>query len=225
MFQTSIETRGTDYAPYFDTLRSHFSDLDIASVDGEARWTKFLLHGVPLECSMDQVSESLRQNYPSLPLAQIPRWLSTPFQRQQPDRNGQPKRVSSVVIAILGSHSLTSIGLRYLTVCNSYCRLDTYYSYGSQIQCPKCHRLGHLVQQCKADSFTCGNCGQPHSTQSHTCPADGCPQGARCIHDIFCVNCNTNFHKSSDPNCPAKMKARQVARSVTMVPGANMDTL
>jgi hypothetical protein len=209
VLQTSLKTRGTDYQPYLEAIKNAFEEeekLKVTSIDGEARWSKFILHGVPLAASMDDVAMSIQQSYPGiLKLAQTPRWLTTESKRQ-----ASTKGMSSVVLAVAGQHTLQSLGYQYLYICNSRCRLAKYLPFGPASQCGKCCRFGHPTAMCRDENPTCGVCGKEHLTRHHTCPAADCRQGGRCTHTpTHCVNCANNLHTSIDPQCPAKAKARQ----------------
>lgn len=215
--QTSISTRGTDYEPFFPLIASALERLDVTNVEGESRWTKFLLHGIPLNTPMATIATSIQTNYPFLKLGQTPRWLCTEEQRNKPGKDGRPKQTSTVVIALVGKHTLTSLGTRTLAVCNQSCRLDIYNTYGSTSQCGKCYKFGHIATMCKEKTNTCGVCGQAHTTQQHKCPADGCRQGGNCQHiPHHCVNCNNNLHRSIDPSCPTRARIQEAARRNTL---------
>jgi hypothetical protein len=204
VFQTSIHTRGMDFQPYFEHLKNEFKELFITSIDGETRWTKFLLHGVPIWASMSDLALSIQENYPGMILGQTPRWLTTEKQREEPH-----KPTSTAVIALIGQHTLETLETRTLIVCNATCRLAAYLPYGPASQCGNCYKLGHPTGVCKEES-TCGVCGkQDHTTKLYTCPADECRQGGGCLHPpAYCVNCDSGLHRSVDPSCPAKTVAR-----------------
>ena len=60
---------------------------------------KFVLHGVPISCAMEEVALSIQQSYPgTLKLVQTLRWLTTDTKRQ-----ASRKDMSTVVLAIGGS--------------------------------------------------------------------------------------------------------------------------
>jgi hypothetical protein len=226
VLQTSLKTCGTDYQPYLEAIKSAFEEeekLKVTSIDGEARWSKFILHGVPLAASMEDVAMSIQQSYPGiLKLAQTPRWLTTETKRQN-----STKGMSSVVLAIAGQHTLQSLGYQYLYICNSRCRLAKYLPFGPASQCGKCCRFGHPTAMCRDENPTCGVCGKGHLTRHHTCPAADCRQGGRCTHTpTHCVNCENNLHTSIDPQCPAKAKARQQGQNTeaTMEYDTTVDT-
>ena len=89
------------YLPYLEAIKRAFEEeekLKITSIDGEARWSKFILHGVPLTASLEDVALSIQQSYPGVPkLAQIP---------TEAKRQTSTKGMSSVVLAVAGQHAL-----------------------------------------------------------------------------------------------------------------------
>ena len=209
VLQTSMKTRGTDYMPYLEAIKTAFENeekLRITSIEGEARWSKFLLHGIPLSCTMDDVALSIQQSYPGvLKLAQTPRWLTTDAKRQ-----ASGKGMSTVVLSVAGQHTLQSLGYQYLFVCNSRCRLARYLPFGPSSQCGKCCKFGHPTAMCRNEKPTCGVCGKEHFTRHHECPAPDCNGGGRCTHTpMHCTNCNNSLHTSINPLCPARAIARQ----------------
>jgi hypothetical protein len=228
VFETSLTSRGKDFEPFFGTLKEAFPELNIANISGEARWSKFLLHGVPVDTPMTTLEESLRYHYPELRLAQIPRWLTTLEQRMRRVRElGEPKKTSTAVIALLGSHTLTSIGLTKLTVINSVCKLTDYFPSSPDTQCGRCYKLGHPTELCK-NPKACGVCGKEHDTKTHPCSDPTCSGGGNCRHGPFwCANCETTLHKSIEGSCPMKWKVRAMMRNHKPEPrtlDAPMDT-
>jgi hypothetical protein len=93
---------------------------------------------------------SIKENYPGMVLGQFPRWLTTEKQREE-----RHKPYSTAVIALVGKHTLESLGTPTLTVCNATCRLAAYQPYGPASQCGKCYKLGHPTGVCKEEA-TCG---------------------------------------------------------------------
>lgn len=59
-FNISLVTRVTDYEPYFlklqQTIGNHMT-LDL--IDAETGWSKFILHGIPLNASRDAITSTL----------------------------------------------------------------------------------------------------------------------------------------------------------------------
>ena len=52
-------------------------------IDADPRWSKFLLHGIAVTCTMMEMTLSIQQAYPgTLKLAQTPRWLTTDAKHQ-----------------------------------------------------------------------------------------------------------------------------------------------
>lgn len=209
VLQTSAKTKGTDYLTYLEYIKSRIEEegnLKITSIEGEPRWSKFLLHGVPISATMDDVATSIQQSYPGvLQLAQTPRWLTTDLKRQT-----SGKGMSTVVLSVAGKHTLQSLGYQFLFICNSRCRLAKYLPFGPSSQCGNCCRFGHPTSMCQDKVPTCGVCGKQHATRYHPCPAPDCKGGGRCTHSpTHCVNCENNLHTSIHPQCPAREKARQ----------------
>lgn len=203
VFETSLTTRGTDYEPYFPVLKQALGiHMTISRMDGETRWSKFLIHGIPTESTMESLTESIQNNYPELIMAQTPRWLVVDTIKRITKPNGSLKTASSVVITILGNHSLRSLGMKHLSVCNLRCRLDLYQLFGTDTFCGKCSQLGPTTSRCES-APTCGHCGANHLTRDHKCAADQCAGRARCTHmPFYCVNCSNTLHASTDPVCP-----------------------
>ena len=86
VLQTSTKITGKDFLPYLDAIKMKVeteAKLQITSIEGEPRWSKFLLHGVPVTASMEEVAISIQQSYPGiLKLTQTPCWLTTETKRQ-----------------------------------------------------------------------------------------------------------------------------------------------
>ena len=167
---------------------------------------------------MIDVANCIQESYPgALKLAQTPRWLTTETKRQN-----SAKGISTVVLSIVGRHTLQSLGYQYLFICNNKCRLDKYLPYGPSSQCGKCCKLGHPTTICRDQDPTCGICGQPHNTRYHSCPAPDCPAGGRCTHTpMYCVNCQNNLHTSVNRACPQREKARLQQRNLGVIPEFN----
>ena len=208
VLQTSLKTKGSDFLPYLDAIKNALQEeakLQVTAIDGESRWSKFLLHGVPVTSTMGEVASSIMQSYPgAFKLAQTPRWLTTDAKRQASDRG-----MSTVVLSIAGQHTLQSLGHQHLYVCNSRCRLDKYLPFGPSSQCGNCYRFGHPTSMCQDKKPTCGVCGKEHATRFHPCPAPDCSGGGRCLHSpTHCVNCNNSLYSSINPLCPTRAKVR-----------------
>ena len=109
VFQTSTKTKGTDYLTYLDAIKAKIDQeakLQVTSIEGKPRWSKFLLHEVPISASMEDVAILIQQSYPRvLKLVQTPRWLTTESKQQTLE-----KGMSTVVLAIEGKYTLQSLG-------------------------------------------------------------------------------------------------------------------
>lgn len=78
VFDTSVETEGTEYEPYFPALWWAVGrSMTFPGVVGETSWDRFLLHDIRLDTTMEEISTFLCVNHLQLQLAQIPRWLVT----------------------------------------------------------------------------------------------------------------------------------------------------
>ena len=226
VFETSPDTRGVDFEPAFPSIRAEFKDdLNITNILSEARWTHFLLHGVPLDYSVVEVEADIKMFYPALKLAMTPRWLvadeAKRMERSAKSRMGSemPKLHSTMVITIVGQYTIDTIGTKTLSICNRICRLATFYALGANVLCGKCCKYGHETAACKEDSFTCGVCGEDHQTSKHDCDKVNCKGGGRCIHGPYkCVNCNSATHTSIDPNCPERAKRTPSYRRQDLLP-------
>ena len=81
VLQTSMKTQGSDYLPYLEAIKARLEEegkLQVTAINGEPRWSKFLLHGVPTSASMEDVALSIQQSYPGvLKLAQCKTWATS----------------------------------------------------------------------------------------------------------------------------------------------------
>ena len=222
VLQTSMKTQGPDYLPFLEAIKARLEEegkLQVTTIDGEPRWSKFLLLGVPTSASMEDVALSIQQSFPGvLKLAQTPRWLTSETKRQT-----SPKGMSTVVLSIAGCHTLQSLRYQYLYVCNSRCRLDRYLPYGPSSQCGNCCKFGYPTTLCQDKTPTCGVCGKEHTTGFHPGLAPDCRGGGRCTHPpIRFVNCENSLHTSISPQYPSREKARQ--RHLSTVAQTEYDT-
>lgn len=80
-------------------------------IDGETCCSKFLLHGIPLVSSRDDLIRSLESNNPRIFLALIPCYAITDQTEYITKKNSTSKVVLAVVITILENHSLRSLGM------------------------------------------------------------------------------------------------------------------
>jgi hypothetical protein len=171
------------------------------------RFSQFLLHGVPTHLSLPEISQSLMTNYPQLAQGQTPRWL-TPADRRENKAN------STIVLTLTGNIKKANIGCNHLIVCNRQCEVDDYIAYGRSTQCRNCQGYGHPAALCRNNS-RCAVCADAHETKEHPCALPICKKGPACTHPpIRCANCNAP-HKASDPNCPERIKIREIAKTNT----------
>lgn len=78
VFDTSLATRGTDYELYFPAVQQAFGQhMTTTHIRWETHWSKFLLHHITLDTTMDDIITFLQANYLQLKLVQTPRWLIT----------------------------------------------------------------------------------------------------------------------------------------------------
>jgi hypothetical protein len=195
------------YNPYIgilqETFRSH--DFPIAGACVSDRRSCFVLHGVPIDTPFKDVKYKIESLYPELRLTQLPRWLSTPEQRQG-------KTASSMVIAFTGQHPLKNIGRSRLELFNNHCTLNNYLSFGSCTRCDKCQLYGHPTNRCKAPQPACAVCAQAHYTHDHPYSIPSCKKGHACTHPpTMCVSCQQP-HKATDPTCPTFLRLRTQAQ-------------
>ena len=69
VLETSMKTQGPDYLPYLEAIKARLEEegkLQVTAIDGEPRWSKFLLHSVPTSASMENVALSIQQSYPGV---------------------------------------------------------------------------------------------------------------------------------------------------------------
>lgn len=71
-------------------------------------------------------------------------------------------------------------------------------------QCYRCYRYNHFSKHCKQQQKTCSTCFTIHDVGVPCAPAP-----------VKCSNCKDN-HKSTDKNCPARTKAFNIKRVMTI---------
>lgn len=208
---TSPNTPAALVEPYFESLAFALRplQLDPTRIKINSRWSKFIIHNIPTNLGDDlttgnAVASAIMESYPQIALCQIPRWLTTLDKRTM-------KAQSSMVLSFPGSHCAASLGLSSLMLFNRVCRLVEYFPSGPTTQCRTCNILGHHQSRCPSTGH-CAVCAGPHLTGNHKCTS--CNGGHKCTHPpIKCVNClNSLGHKASDPACPARAKARLLAK-------------
>jgi hypothetical protein len=164
---------------------------------------------------MEAIRNDIEMHYPSLKLAQTPRWLTTTEQRDG-------KVSSTIVIALLGTITKKQLGVNQILVRNRYCQISEYHPYGVWTQCHKCQLYGHPTPLCKQEKPTCAVCAQDHSTRDHPCKFDTCKAGPACTHPpIKCAACQAP-HKASDKNCLVRVKLSPFLRKTPLEIEGNM---
>lgn len=59
VLQTSTKAQSLDYVPYLNAIKNRLEQdgkLRATAIDGEPRWSKFLLHGVPTTATMEELA-------------------------------------------------------------------------------------------------------------------------------------------------------------------------
>ena len=187
----------SDYETHLDALelalRPHFGR-------GRARicepWSKFLVHQVPTSMTMEEIRASFETTYTNLRMGQTPRWLTAAEKRAG-------KKSSSVVITLVGNHTLASLGTKELILRNLPCRMEEHLGFGAATQCRNCQRFGHHTRLCQSTAGPiCAICAGNHATRTHPCNVPACAKGPACRHaQAKCANCG-GPHRSYDPACP-----------------------
>jgi len=194
-----------DYTTIIADALSYYGECE--KVEIGKRFSQFLLHGVPTHLSLPEISQSLATNYPQLIQGQTPRWL-TPADRREHKAN------STIVMTLTGKVKKADVGRQHLIVCNRQCQLDDYIAYGRSTQCRNCQAYGHPAALCQNNS-RCAVCADLHETKEHPCALPICKKGPTCTHPpIRWANCDAP-HKASDPNCPARIKLRDISKTNT----------
>ena len=217
---TGLTNCGMDYDAYLNIIVDAVRFLGHASARINERWSKFLVHGVPVDSSLESIRHDIESNYPNLKLAQTPRWLAPAIKRVE-------KIHSTIVIALLGSITLKQIGVSRLTVRNRPCKISEYVQFGPSTQCSKCQLYGHHALYCQSKEPVCAVCAGFHTTKDHPCKIQSCKAGPVCTHPpIKCAACG-DPHKANDPNCPTRVKLSQEfrwQRAQRFNAGINMET-
>ena len=191
-----------DYTTIIKDALSYYGECE--QVEIGKQHSQFLLHGVPTHLSLPEISQSISSNYPQLTQSLTPRWL-TPADRREHKAN------STIVMTLTGNIKKAQIGRQHLIVCNRQCELDDYIAYGRSTQCRKCQTYGHPAALCR-NNPRCAVCADSHETKEHPCTLPICKKGPACTHPpIRCANCDSP-HKASDPNCPERMKIREISK-------------
>jgi hypothetical protein len=196
---TNPTTPATAYASYLQMLSADIKALQPTDPCINGRWSKFLVHNVPTKADIRAVKTAIELTYPSLHLAQNPRWLVHEERRLN-------KTSSTIVISLIGAIDIKRLGTTSLAICNRMCRIDAYFSSTPASHCNNCHGYGHHTKLCKADKPTCAVCTQQHATWHHSCPIPTCRAGGACIHPPFKYASCGAAYKAKDPLCPVRVK-------------------
>jgi hypothetical protein len=199
VLMTNPATPATAYASYLPMLSGESKALQPTDPRINGRWSKFLVHNIPTNAKLPAVKAEIESTYPSLSLAQDPRWLV-------PEERRLNKTSSTLIVSLLGRIDLKRLGTTSLAICNRMCRINTYFSWTPASHCNHCQGYRHHTKLCKADRPTCAVCAQYHATRDHRCPIPTCHAGGTCTHPPFkCAACGA-AHKANDPLCPARVK-------------------
>jgi hypothetical protein len=77
---TRFSLQAVDYEAYLTIITDSLKSIGTASARISEKWTKFLIHKVPVRSSMAAIRNDIETHYPTIKLGQTPRWLSTPEQ-------------------------------------------------------------------------------------------------------------------------------------------------
>lgn len=213
VFDTSLVTRGPEYEPYFlafkQELGHHIKDIRMG---GETHWSKFLIYSISLDTIMDDITTFIHTNFPRLWLTQTPRWPVTEYAKRTKNKHVLFMTAFTIVVVLLGSHSLKSLGVTSLSVCNLWFCLVVYRSYNvSTLDC-RCRQLGHSTGW-YSNLISCGHCRTNNLSRNHSYRADRCNGGARCTKPpVKSVNSNNALNPSIDRTCLARVGAMDHAK-------------
>jgi hypothetical protein len=108
---TNHTTPAAAYKPYLQLLTNRMERFTPTTSEINTRWSKFLVHNIPTDALPSVIKEQIELTYPTLHLAQTPRWLVPTDRRTN-------KQASTLVIALLDTIDLKHLGTTTLTVCN-----------------------------------------------------------------------------------------------------------
>jgi hypothetical protein len=167
---TTLTTPATAYKPYLPMLAAKIRALKPTDPRVNGRWSKFLVHNIPTSANLPLVKAEIESMYPSLHLAQDPRWVV-------PAEHRLNKSSSTLVVSLIGLIDLKQLGTISLAICNRMCRINAYVSWTATSQYNHCQGYRHHTKLCKADKPTCTVCAQQHTTRDHSCPISTCRAG------------------------------------------------
>jgi hypothetical protein len=196
---TNHTTPAAAYKPYLQLLTNNMHRFTPTASEINTRWSKFLVHNIPTDAPPLVIKEQIELTYPTLRLAQTPRWL-VPTDRRANEQASTP------VIALLGAIDLKHLSTTTLTLCNRKCRITPYSSWTPDSHCRNCQGYGHHTKLCKAEKPICAVCAQQHSTKDHLCLIPTGHAGKSCTHPpLKCAACGAS-HKATDPLCPERIR-------------------
>jgi hypothetical protein len=201
---TAPYARNTDYEDKLPTIEQAIMDLQPSNSRVMQRWSKFIVHGVPLDVTPEAVRRDIESIY-QRPMGQTPRWLINP------EKIASGKTASSMVITLVGELTIKDLGVSSLSIANKNCRLEQYIQFNSATHCHNCQGWGHPKEKCR-NATKCSHCSGDHHSSKHPCSTDGCRGGLRCAHPpMICANCHAP-HKATDSACPTKAIALAARR-------------
>jgi hypothetical protein len=118
---TNHTTPAAAYKPYLQLFTNNITRFTPTASEINTRWSKFLVHNIPTSALPSVIKEQIKLTYPTLRLAQTPRWLVPTDRRTN-------KQASTLVIALLGTIDLKHLSTTILTLCNRKCRITPYFS-------------------------------------------------------------------------------------------------
>jgi hypothetical protein len=121
VLMTNHTTTAAAYKPYLQLLTNQLTPFTPTVSEINTRWSKFLVHNIPTGTLPSVIKEQIELTYPTLRLAQTPRWLVLTDRRAN-------KQASTLVVSHLGVIDLKRLGTTILTLCNRKCRITPYCS-------------------------------------------------------------------------------------------------
>jgi hypothetical protein len=208
---TNHTTPAAAYKPYLQLFTNQITRFTPTAAEINTRWSKFLVHNIPTDAYPSAIQEHIELTYPTLRLAQTPRWLVPTDRRTN-------KQASTLVISLLGTIDLKHLGTTTLTLCNRKCRITPYFSWTPDSHCHNCQGYGHHTKLCKAEKPTCTICAQQHNTKDHLCTIPTCRAGNSYTHPpVKCAACSAP-HKATDPLCPERIRHLSSSRHKAPTP-------
>jgi hypothetical protein len=100
---TSLHETNEDLDDYLDIITKSVEFIGPATASLSVPWTKFLLYEVQTHLDLEVISREIEGYFSGAKLGQTPRWLAT-------EANRKDKPASTIVLALVGSVSLTGLG-------------------------------------------------------------------------------------------------------------------